>query len=72
MTRVTLGVLSRSWHWLAYLYFLAMSAALLIQPEQALPQMLMATLQTVLAVLIGMSLIGLLQPRWDSRLRYLR
>jgi small conductance mechanosensitive channel len=69
MTRVTLGVLSRSWHWLAYLYFLAMSAALLIQPEQALPQMLMATLQTVLAVLIGMSLIGLLQATLGQQVK---
>lgn len=69
MTRVTLGVLSRCWHWLAYLYFLAMSAALLIQPEQALPEMLMATLQTVLAVLIGMSLIGLLQATLGQQVK---
>lgn len=60
-TQVLLGVLSKSWHWLATAYFIVMGAALLIQPEQAVPALLMATLQTVLAVFIGMAVIALLE-----------
>ncbi len=59
-SQLTLGVLSKSWHWFAMAYFVVMGAALLIQPEQALPGLLLATLQTVLAVFIGMGVIALL------------
>jgi small conductance mechanosensitive channel len=61
ITRVTLGVLSKCWHWLAAAYFLVMGAALLIKPDQALPELLLATLQTVVAVFAGMALISLIQ-----------
>lgn len=60
-TQVMLRVLSRSWHWFAMAYFVVMGVALLIQPEEALPELLMATLQTVLAVFIGMGIIALLE-----------
>lgn len=60
-TQVLLGVLSKGWHWLATAYFIVLGAALLIQPDQAVPALLMATLQTVLAVFIGMAVIALLE-----------
>jgi len=60
-TQVMLRVLSRSWHWFAMAYFVVMGAALLIQHEQALPGLLMATLQTVVAVFVGMGIIALLE-----------
>ncbi|WP_438970541.1 mechanosensitive ion channel domain-containing protein [Methylophaga sp.] len=60
-TQVLMGFLSRSWHWFAIAYFIVMGAALLVQPEQAIPSLLIATLQTVLAVFIGMGVIALLE-----------
>ncbi|MEC9314127.1 MAG: mechanosensitive ion channel protein MscS, partial [Pseudomonadota bacterium] len=66
MTRVTLGVLAKCWHWLAYAYFLVMGASLLIEPDTALPGLLLATLQTVLAIFIGMAVIGLIQLLLDN------
>lgn len=66
MTRVTLGVLAKCWHWLAFAYFLVMGASLLIEPDTALPGLLMATLQTVLAIFIGMAAIGLIQALLDN------
>lgn len=66
MTRVTLSVLAKCWHWLAYAYFLVMGASLLIEPDTALPGLLLATLQTVLAIFIGMAVIGLIQLLLDD------
>lgn len=60
-SQILLGFLSRSWHWFAIAYFVVMGAALLVQPEQAIPSLLIATLQTVLAIFIGMGVIGLLE-----------
>ncbi|EEF80550.1 mechanosensitive ion channel domain-containing protein [Methylophaga thiooxydans] len=60
-TQVMLRVLSRSWHLFAMAYFVVMGVALLIKPDEALPELLMATLQTVLAVFIGMGIIALLE-----------
>lgn len=69
MTRITLSVLSKSWHWFAMAYFLVMGVALLLQPEKALPDLLLATLQTVLAIFIGMALIALVQKTLGNGIR---
>lgn len=61
MNQVTLGVLARSWHWFAMVYTVVLGAALLLNPEQALPSMMLSTLQTVMAIFIGMAVIGLLE-----------
>ena len=66
MTQVTLGVLAKCWHWLAFAYFLVMGASLLIEPDTALPGLLMATLQTALAIFIGMAVIALIQMLLDN------
>ncbi len=66
MTRVTLGVLAKCWHWLAFAYFLVMGASLLIEPDTALPGLLMATLQTAVAIFVGMAVIGLIQILLDD------
>jgi small conductance mechanosensitive channel len=59
--QVTLGVLARSWHWFAMIYTVVLGAALLLNPEQALPSMMLSTLQTVVAIFIGMGVIALLE-----------
>lgn len=53
-SRIAMGMLARSWHLLAIAYFLVMAGALLINPEQALPTILLATLQVLAAIVIGM------------------
>ncbi|MCB2428361.1 mechanosensitive ion channel domain-containing protein [Methylophaga pinxianii] len=52
-SRVTLGILARSWHILGIVYFAVLAIALLLRPEDALPMMLKATFQTILALVIG-------------------
>jgi small-conductance mechanosensitive channel len=52
-SRVSLGILARSWHILGIVYFAVLAVALLLRPEDALPMMLKATCQTILALVIG-------------------
>lgn len=52
-SRVSLGILARSWHVLGIVYFAVLAVALLLRPEDALPMMLKATFQTILALVIG-------------------
>ena len=52
-SRVSLGILARSWHVLGIVYFAVMAGALLLRPEDALPMMLKATFQTIMALVIG-------------------
>ena len=59
-SRVGLGMLARSWHILAILYFAVMAGSLLLQPETALPLMLIATIQTLVAIAVGMLLMSIL------------
>lgn len=61
VNQVTLGVLARSWHWFAMIYAVVLGGALLLNPEQALPSMMLSTLQTMVAIFIGMGVIGLLE-----------
>ncbi|MDT8309843.1 MAG: mechanosensitive ion channel [Methylophaga sp.] len=60
LSRVGLGMLARSWHILAIVYFAVMAGSLLLEPKQALPLMLIATLQTLIAIAVGMLLMSIL------------
>lgn len=52
-SRVSLGILARSWHVLGMVYFAVLATTLLLRPEDALPMMLKATFQTILALVVG-------------------
>ena len=52
-SRVLIGMLARSWHMLAIAYFAALTVVTVLRPEDALPFMLAASLQTVVAVAVG-------------------
>lgn len=60
LSRVGLGMLARSWHILAIVYFAVMAGSLLLEPKQALPVMLMGTVQTLVAIAVGMLLMSVL------------
>ncbi|MFO7857611.1 MAG: mechanosensitive ion channel, partial [Ectothiorhodospiraceae bacterium] len=51
--RLTLSLLAHLWHLVAIAYFTALAVALLIRPERALPLMVTATLQTLVAIGLG-------------------
>ncbi len=59
LSRVGLGMLARSWHLLAIVYFAVMAGSLLLEPKQALPFMLMATVQTLIAIATGMLVMSI-------------
>ncbi len=65
-TRVWLGMLARTWHLLAIAYFAMLGIVTMLRPEDALPFVLQATLQTVVAIGIGMGL-AVLMTRIISR-----
>ncbi len=48
--RVLLGILARSWHWAFIAYFAALCLVTLVRPDEALPFMLTATVQTMAAI----------------------
>ncbi len=68
-TRVLLGMLARSWHWLAIAYFAALGLVTLLRPEDALPFMLRATTQTLAAIGAGVFLGVVLGEVIQRRLR---
>lgn len=49
-TRILLSMLAKTWHWLAIAYFAALVIVTVTRPEDALPFMLRASLQTLLAI----------------------
>ncbi len=55
-TRFSLGLLARSWHWIAIAYFAGLTIVTLLRPEDALPIMLRATVQMIVAVGVGLFL----------------
>lgn len=59
-TKIILNMLSRSWHLLAITYFAGLLLVTAIRPEDALPVMLQASLQTLLAVVVGLFISALL------------
>lgn len=60
VNNVMLRVLARTWHWFAIVYFLALGSALLVNSDQALPIILLATVKTVIVTLVGMAVVALL------------
>ena len=77
-TAILLRGLGRFWHVIAIAYFAALALAMLIRPEDALPFMVQATVQTLVAVGGGVFLSVLLtrvigrrlQVPEETRLRY--
>lgn len=66
--RVALTLLAGLWHWLAIGYFGALVLVTLLRPEDALPLMLRASLQTLLAIgggtLVSTVLTQIISRRW--------
>jgi small conductance mechanosensitive channel len=60
-----LGVFARTWHLAAIIYLLALFAVWVTQPEAGLQFMLLATLQSAVAVVIGILVTGFI-GRWVS------
>ncbi|MCH8550470.1 MAG: mechanosensitive ion channel [Natronospirillum sp.] len=54
--KFSFSLLARSWHWAAIAYFAGLALVTLVRPEDALPVVLRATLQMVLAVGVGVFL----------------
>jgi len=68
-SRVLLGLLARIWHGLAIAYFAALGLVTLLQPDQILPYMLRATLQSLASVGAGVFLALILSSVISRRLR---
>lgn len=58
--RVSLGMAARAWHVVVIAYLVAILVTSILYPERALPFMLAATGQTLIAVVIGIALAALL------------
>jgi len=59
-SRVALRLLARVWHVIALLYAIMVFAVTLLHPETALPFVLLATLETIIYIVLGMLVSGLL------------
>lgn len=68
-TTVLLNMLSRSWHLLAIAYFAGLLLVTAIRPEDALPVMLQASLQTLLAIVVGLFISALLTQMISRQMR---
>ncbi|WP_072823034.1 mechanosensitive channel protein [Modicisalibacter ilicicola] len=55
-----LRLIARVWHWLAIAYFLVVLLISILRPEDALPSVMLATLQTLAIVGVGLLLSGML------------
>lgn len=60
VSRVGLGMLARSWHLLATVYFTVMAVALILNADEALPVLLTSTLQTLVSIAVGLGVMTLL------------
>ena len=58
--RVSLGIAGRIWHVIVIAYMVAILVTSVLYPERALPFMLAATVQTLIAVILGIALAALL------------
>ncbi len=67
--RVSLGLVARVWHVIVVAYLVAILVTSVLYPEQALPFMLAATGQTLIAVVIGIALAALLTQVILRRIR---
>lgn len=54
--RFSLGLLARSWHWIAIAYFAGLAIVTLLRPEDAMPILVRATIQMVVAIGAGVFL----------------
>jgi len=52
--------LAAIWHWLAIAYLVALFIVWLARPEDALPFMLLATLNSVIAIVLGIAVVALI------------
>jgi small-conductance mechanosensitive channel len=68
-TRISLQLFARTWHLFALAYFLMVLVLTLTRPADALPFVLMATLKTVVVVVVGMLLSSLLTHSIGRRIR---
>lgn len=68
-TRMSLQLFARLWHWLAIIYFLMVLVVTLVRPEDALPFVMIATLQTLLVVGAGALLSALLTQTIGRHIR---
>ncbi len=68
-TSVLLNMLSRSWHLLAITYFAALVLVTAIRPEDALPVMLQASLQTLVAIVAGLLISAFLSQLISRQLK---
>jgi small-conductance mechanosensitive channel len=68
-TSVLLNMLSRSWHLIAISYFAALVLVTAIRPEDALPVMLQASLQTLIAIVAGLLISAFLSQLISRQLR---
>ncbi|WP_083916886.1 mechanosensitive ion channel domain-containing protein [Thioalkalivibrio sp. ALJ24] len=59
-TRIATGLLARFWHVIALVYFLSLTVVSIVRPDDALPFMAAATLQTVIAAFAGFFIASLL------------
>lgn len=67
--RFTMNFLAHIWHWVALLYFSALAAISITRPENALPFMASATVQTLLAIVVGFIVAGVLTQIISRRIR---
>lgn len=67
-SRVALQLLARTWHLLALIYFTGVFIITLLSPAEALPFVVSATLQTLVAVVVGMLLSSLLTQTIGRRI----
>ena len=67
--RVSLAIGARIWHVVAIIYLAAILVTSILYPEEALPFMLAATGQTIVAVVVGIALAALLTQVILRRIR---
>ncbi|ATJ81138.1 mechanosensitive ion channel domain-containing protein [Halomonas beimenensis] len=68
-SRVSLQLFARTWHLFALAYFTVVLVLTLTRPEDALPFVLLATLQTLVTVLVGMLVSSFLTQTIGRRIR---
>lgn len=68
-SRFALQLLARTWHILALIYFLGVFVITLLSPVEALPFVLFATLQTLIAVVVGLLLSSFLSQTLGRRIQ---
>lgn len=68
-TRFLFSTLSRTWHWIALIYFAALAIVTVLRPEDALPFMVSATASTVGSIVVGLLLATLLSKAISRGIR---